>query len=85
MRRNMNDPDYCAKSIRELHAEIEQLRTKVGHLTKLFDDQYETPCEQIRHAELTAEVAAFLDRLADRIGVWTYECRAMARKLRGET
>lgn len=32
-------------------AEIERLNEKVQQLTKLLDDQFGTPCEQIRHQQ----------------------------------
>ncbi len=91
----LSDSELVARGI-----EIERLREKVRHLTNLLDDQYGTPCEQIRHAEQTTEAAAFLVGLAERLekcqGIITgdpecpcqenaADCRAMARKLRGET
>ena len=38
--------------------EIERLRARVSELVKLLDDQYGTPCEQIRHQQEVERLTA---------------------------
>ena len=45
------DAERITRLFQEQHAEIERLQEKVRNLTKWYDDQNGTPCEQIRHEQ----------------------------------
>jgi len=60
------------EEVRKLREMIEKLRDVVRQRTKLLDDQFGTPCEQIRHEQ---EV----ERLREEV----LELRGMIEKLRG--
>jgi len=64
--------DQLKEEVRKLREMIEKLRDVVRQRTKLLDDQFGTPCEQIRHEQ---EV----ERLREEV----LELRGMIEKLRG--
>ncbi len=53
-------PEPVCDSCIALEILNEQLQAKVSHYAKLLDDQYGTPCEQIRHQW---EIERLLDAL----------------------